>query len=138
MGFESLTVYTDGASRGNPGEAGIGLAFFDASGAQVHSVYRYIGQATNNVAEYTALITALEEARRMGAHRVAVFSDSELMVRQMNGEYKVKNEALQPLFHKAGSLSAGFAGVTFTHVTRDRNRVADKLANKAIDEKKIE
>lgn len=138
MAITNLTVFTDGASRGNPGEAGIGLAFFDEGGLQVHSMYRYIGRTTNNVAEYTALITALEQAGRMEARRVAVFSDSELMVRQLNGQYQVKNEALQPLYHKAVSLAARFEQVTYTHVTRDRNRIADKLANRAIDEKKAD
>lgn len=130
-----ITVFTDGASRGNPGEAGIGLAFFDRDGKELLRKGRYIGQSTNNVAEYTALLIALEEATRLGASHLRVFSDSELMVKQLRGEYKVKNENLQPLHQAVLDRAASFENVSYTHVPRERNKIADRLANEAIDDK---
>lgn len=130
-----ITVFTDGASRGNPGEAGVGLVFFDRDGKELLRKGRYIGQSTNNVAEYTALLVALEEAARLGASRLRVFSDSELMIKQLRGEYQVKNESLQPLHQAALSQAASFDSVSYTHVPRERNKIADRLANEAIDDK---
>ena len=99
--MEELTIYTDGASRGNPGHAGAGVVICDEAGNVVQEIADYLGQRTNNVAEYEALLRALSAARSLGARRLRVISDSELMVRQMNGTYRVKNEGLLPLFKRA-------------------------------------
>lgn len=128
-----VTVYTDGASRGNPGLAGIGLVFFGSDGQEIKRMHRFLGTATNNVAEYTALLTALEQAQTMHVGRLNVFSDSELMVRQMNGEYRVRDEKLIPLYEQARQLASKLNKVTYTHVPRSRNKIADQLANQAID-----
>jgi len=128
-----VTVYTDGASRGNPGLAGIGLVFFGSDGQEIKRMHHFLGTATNNVAEYTALLTALAEAQTMQIGQLSVFSDSELMVRQMNGEYRVRDEKLIPLYEKARQLASKLKKVTYTHVPRGRNKIADQLANQAID-----
>lgn len=128
-----LVIHTDGASRGNPGEAGIGILIMNESGQVVDKISEYIGRVTNNVAEYTALVRALERARDLGATRVRVYADSELMVKQLNGEYKVKNEGLQPLFNRALSQVRKFEEFQIEHITRDRNKEADRLANEGID-----
>ncbi|MGI5854046.1 MAG: ribonuclease HI family protein [Bacillota bacterium] len=130
-----MTVYTDGASRGNPGLAGIGLVFFGSDGQEIKRIHRFLGTTTNNVAEYTALLTALEQALTMNVGQLNVFSDSELMVRQMNGEYKVRDEKLIPLYQQARQLASKFSKVTYTHIPRSRNKIADQLANQAIDER---
>lgn len=134
-GPASLQLHVDGASRGNPGEAGFGVFATDAGGDEVASLYGYLGTATNNVAEYQALIHALRFAHGRGVASVRVFSDSELVVRQMNGEYKVKHRDMQPLHREARSLLARFEAASIEHVPRERNREADRLANRAVDEK---
>lgn len=96
-------------------------------------MHHFLGTATNNVAEYTALLTALAEAQTMQIGQLSVFSDSELMVRQMNGEYRVRDEKLIPLYEKARQLASKLKKVTYTHVPRGRNKIADQLANQAID-----
>jgi len=126
-------IFTDGAARGNPGPAGAGGVILDGDGKELGSVCRYLGEMTNNQAEYHALLLALKEALRLKIGRVAVFCDSELMVRQILGQYKVKNEGLQPLFQEAIKLSKEFASFNINHVMRERNKAADKLANLAID-----
>jgi ribonuclease HI len=131
----ALRLHVDGASRGNPGEAGFGIHVTDASGGEVASLFGYIGKATNNVAEYQALLHALRFALARGAGSVEVFSDSELLVRQLEGRYRVKNAGLQPLHREAQSLLARFAKATVAHVPRERNREADALANRAVDER---
>jgi len=128
-----LIVYTDGAARGNPGPAGAGAHLEDSAGKTVDSVERYLGEATNNVAEYTALLLGLERARELGARQVEIRADSELMVKQMRGEYRVRNAGLKPLFERALALASQFAGVTYVHVRRELNQAADRLANHAID-----
>jgi ribonuclease HI len=130
----TITAYTDGASRGNPGESGIGVVMLDPSGTVLFSGGGYIGTATNNVAEYTALLYCLKKARELNCSKLAVHSDSELMVRQMNGEYRVKDANLRSLFAKAKSLIAS-SQFTFSirHIDRARNREADLLANSGID-----
>jgi ribonuclease HI len=128
-----VVVYTDGASRGNPGEAGVGIVLCEPGGRPIEEIAEYLGRATNNVAEYQALLRALARARDLGARRVLVRSDSELMVRQMNGEYRVRHEALLPLFQRAQALARSFDGIAYVHVLRERNRRADELANVAID-----
>ena len=133
---ELLELHIDGASRGNPGEAGFGVFVTDAAGAEVASLYGYIGRATNNVAEYQALVEALRYAQAQGALRIRVFSDSQLVVRQVNGEYKVKHPDMQALHRQAGALLRGFREAQIAHVPRERNKEADRLANRALDEKR--
>jgi len=128
-----VTIYTDGASRGNPGHAGAGAVITGKDDKILSEVCVYLGETTNNQAEYKALILALERAGEIGASIVDVYCDSELMVKQIKGEYKVKKDTLKPLFRQAKSLFSTFAGHSITHVTRDKNKRADKLANLAID-----
>lgn len=130
---ESVVVHTDGACRGNPGPSSIGLHFLDAQGADLDRVGERIGNQTNNYAEYTAVIRALEMAARHGVRRLTVRSDSELMVRQMQGVYKVKSEAIRPLFERVQQLQRQFTEVRFEHVRREFNAEADRLANLALD-----
>ena len=133
-GRDRLVIHTDGAARGNPGPAGAGAVLRRASGELVEEASRYLGHATNNVAEYGALILALERAREHGARDVEIRADSELLVRQMSGEYKIRNEALRELVTRAREISRSFARVAYVHVRREQNRDADRLANRAIDE----
>ncbi len=131
----ALRLHVDGASRGNPGEAGFGIQVTTVDGQPVAALYGYLGHATNNVAEYQALLHALRFALDRGAREVEVFSDSELLVRQLGGRYRVKNPGLQPLFREANGLLARFARSRVAHVPRERNREADALANRAVDER---
>ncbi|MYB55841.1 MAG: ribonuclease HI family protein [Gemmatimonadetes bacterium] len=126
-----LTLFIDGASRGNPGHAGIGIRI-EADGDCIAEHCEYIGCATNNVAEYRALIKGLEIAAEFKANRVTVFSDSELVVRQMNGTYKVKSGGLLPLYQTAQTQSRIFDGFQIKHVRREQNKEADRLANQGI------
>lgn len=130
-----LQIHIDGASRGNPGDAGFGVFVTDANGAPLASLYGYLGRATNNVAEYEALLHALRYARARGAPAVRVYSDSELVVKQMNGQYKVKHPDMQALHRRARELLAGFSDARISHVRREQNKDADRLANRALDEK---
>jgi ribonuclease HI len=123
----------DGASRGNPGPAAIGVVVTDARGQVLREVGEFIGPATNNVAEYRALLRALEEARALGADSVEVRSDSELLVSQLRGTYRVKSPDLGPLYLEAVRLLRSFARHTVTKVPRGRNAAADALANRALD-----
>ena len=131
--MKKLTVYCDGASRGNPGEAGIGYIIVDADGTVIKEESDYLGQATNNVAEYTALIRSLQDSIKLGASSVQVYSDSELMVKQIKGEYRVKNPGLAPLFQQASGLIAKLKDFRIDHVPREKNKKADSLANRGID-----
>lgn len=128
-----LHLETDGAARGNPGPAGIGIVIRDGKDGVIERIAESIGEATNNVAEYTALLRGLERARRLGATRVRVQSDSELMVRQMQGQYRVKEPHLRRLHAEATRLAASFGSFVIEHVPRERNREADRLANDGID-----
>jgi ribonuclease HI len=130
----ALRIHVDGASRGNPGEAGFGIHVAAADGRTVAELYGYLGQATNNVAEYQALIHALRWALDRGSESIQVFSDSQLLVRQLEGRYRVKNPGLQPLFREASGLKARFERIAIHHVPREENREADALANQAVDE----
>jgi ribonuclease HI len=130
-----LRLHVDGASRGNPGEAGFGIHVTTLEGATVAALYGYLGRATNNVAEYQGLLHGLRFALERGAREVEVFSDSELLVRQLAGRYRVKSPGLQPLFREASALLARFARSSVSHVPRERNREADALANQAVDER---
>ena len=134
MSDRGLTVRVDGASRGNPGPAGIGAVVEFADGRPARELSAYIGLATNNVAEYRALLMALEEAGRHGAQSITVYSDSELLVRQMNGEYRVKAAHLRPLHLEARRRLRVFPAVRILHVMREENRRADLLANLAIEQ----
>ena len=133
--LDTLEIHIDGASRGNPGEAGFGVSVEDADGTPRAELYGYLGRASNNVAEYQALIHALRWARTHGARKLRVFSDSELVVRQVNGQYRVKHPDMVPLHRQATTLMRQFDSATVSHVRREQNRDADRLANRALDEK---
>ncbi|MFH1429086.1 MAG: ribonuclease HI family protein [Candidatus Margulisiibacteriota bacterium] len=124
------TIYTDGGARGNPGPAGIGAVIKGASPAEVSE---YIGETTNNVAEYKALVSGLTEALKLGYKEAEVFCDSELIVKQIKGEYKVKQPHLIPLWNECRNLLSIFSKASITHVRREYNKEADKLVNQAID-----
>ncbi len=131
--MREITVYTDGGSRGNPGPSAAGFVLKDKDANQLCAKALFIGENTNNVAEYTAVCKALEAAKKLGAKKITVFSDSELLVRQVNGGYKVKSEKLRPLFHQAINLLAEFETWKVKHVTREKNKEADKLVNQALN-----
>ena len=131
--MDKLTVYVDGASWGNPGPASIGILLKDELGVVKTEISRSIGYATNNQAEYRALIVALEEAARMGTEHVDILMDSELVVRQVRGVYKTRNEKLKPLLSRVKELLNLFLSYTITHVPREQNASADSLAKKALD-----
>ncbi len=132
--LEEIVVMVDGAARGNPGPAGAG--FLIRAGRET-TLRRgeYLGEATNNVAEYNALILGLEAAIDMGAIQARVYSDSELLIKQMNGEYRVKNPRLRELFALAQKAAGQLKKVSYSHIPREKNREADRLANMAIDAK---
>lgn len=123
----------DGGSRGNPGPAAYGFVLADGGGREIEARGEYIGTATNNVAEYRALIAGLEAAVRHGAAPLAVVMDSELVIRQMTGQYKVKNAGLKPLHLEARTVAAKLAKVTWSSVAREHNQRADELVNEALD-----
>ncbi len=127
-------LYTDGAARGNPGEAGAGVVLYDGAGRELASRSSYLGHCTNNVAEYRALILGLETAHEMGCTELAISLDSELVVRQVQGMYRVKTKTLKPLYARVTELLAGFDRWSIRHVPRSENRRADELANRGIDE----
>ncbi len=130
----TLHAFTDGASRGNPGESGIGIIIKDGKGNVLASIFGYIGLATNNVAEYTALLACLRKAAELKCTDLVVHSDSELLVRQMQGTYKVKEPRLRQFVQEARTMMTnGGLQCRFVHVTRDRNKEADELANLGID-----
>jgi len=133
MGNKAV-LYTDGGARGNPGPAGIGAVLTIGDEKKLYK--EYIGEATNNQAEYKALILGLEKARELGVEEIDCFLDSELVVKQVNREYKVKNEGIAPLFIKVYNLTQQFKKATFKHVFRSDNKEADALVNEAIDERK--
>ncbi|MHB8511992.1 MAG: ribonuclease HI family protein [Actinomycetota bacterium] len=129
-----IIAYTDGGARGNPGPAGIGVHITSTSGRTLEDVSEAIGRTTNNVAEYTAVIRALETAKELGARRVLIRADSQLVVEQMKGTYKIKHPNLKPLAAKVASLVRSFDSVQFEHVRREKNKKADALVNLAIDQ----
>ena len=132
---EVLHIHIDGGSRGNPGDAGFGVRVTTPEGAEVAELYGFLGMATNNVAEYQALLHGLRYAIEHGARRVFVFSDSELVVRQVAGSYRVKHPSMIPLHREALALMRQLDEVRVTHVRREQNKDADRLANRALDEK---
>jgi len=130
---QSAILWTDGAARGNPGPAGIGVMLKSPAGAVLVAEGRSIGHATNNVAEYRALLLGLEKALERGVRRVEVRADSELLIKQLKSEYRVKNAGLRPLFEQAAAMLRRFETVQLTHVRREFNAEADRLANEGID-----
>ncbi|MHC4544570.1 MAG: phosphoribosylglycinamide formyltransferase [Planctomycetota bacterium] len=128
-----VIAYTDGASRGNPGPAAAGFILTDPNGTQLQAKAFFIGRSTNNVAEYTGIVKALEAAIKINAKRLNVFSDSELLVRQINGEYKVKSEQIRPLFQQAVEMLGRFENWKVQYVCREKNKEADKLVNQALN-----
>lgn len=139
--MEKIIIYTDGGSRGNPGEAAIGVVFKDHAGHVLKKYGETIGIATNNVAEYTAVVFALQKAKQLfGKEKTKhmeceIRMDSQLVVRQMNGEYRIENEHLQKLFMKIWNAKFDFGKITFRHVPREQNTEADAMANEALDGK---
>lgn len=129
-------AHVDGAARGNPGPAGIGVVIEDADGQVVKEIGEPLGRTTNNVAEYTSMIRALEEARALGCSRLAVYTDSELMAHQLNGKYAVKAAHLIPLYQRARLLLRQFDAASVTHVRRELNKRADALSNIGADQVK--
>ena len=127
-------LMVDGAARGNPGPAGCGAVICDEKGAVVRELSRYLGHATNNVAEYEALLMGLEALIELKRNKIVVQSDSQLLVRQLNGEYRVKDEKLKVLYQRATGLLRQFGSYRIVHVRRELNKAADRLANRGIDE----
>ncbi|MDD5527700.1 MAG: ribonuclease HI family protein [Patescibacteria group bacterium] len=132
-----LIIYTDGGARGNPGPAGIGAVLKNEKGELVGEVSEYIGETTNNQAEYRAVIAAMDKAKKFGASELDFFLDSELVVKQLKREYKVRDKDLAPLFMKIYNSSMGFKKVTFKHIRRELNAEADKLVNEALDKEEL-
>jgi ribonuclease HI len=128
-----LIIHSDGGARGNPGPAGIGAIINSEDGEVVAEISQFIGHATNNQAEYQALLAGLEKALLLGADTLDCFLDSELAVKQINREYKVKNKELAPLFLKVYNLTTKFKAIRFVHIPREQNKEADRLANEAMD-----
>lgn len=125
-------IHTDGGARGNPGPAAYAYTI-ERPGQPDIEEHGFLGEATNNVAEYAGLVRALEHAKKLGGRRLVVQSDSELMVRQMNGDYQVKNAGIRPLFQEASQLRRAFDQVTLRHIRREANKRADRLCNEALD-----
>jgi ribonuclease HI len=133
-GVAAYQANIDGGSRGNPGPAAYGVVIRDGRGDVVARLKKYIGQSTNNVAEYFGLIAALDYAQTHGVRALRVESDSELLVKQIRGQYKVKSGELRPLFERAKKMAAGLESFRIEHVYREQNREADALVNQALDE----
>ncbi|MFC1983691.1 ribonuclease HI family protein [Chloroflexota bacterium] len=131
--MKRVIIHADGASRGNPGPAAIGVTIKDERGKLITSISQRIGRTTNNQAEYRAIITALEEAIRLGTKQVNINSDSELVVKQINGQYRVKKATLKPLYQQLIQLLGSLESFTITHIPRQQNKEADDLANQALD-----
>ena len=129
-----VRLYTDGGARGNPGPAGYGVRIEDEHGGLINEFSGFLGTSTNNVAEYNGLLAALRYAQQHGHRAVRIKSDSELLVKQMRGEYKVKNAGLLPLYQQARTLAHGLDRIDYEHVRREHNKHADRLANLAMDQ----
>jgi ribonuclease HI len=127
-------LYTDGAARGNPGPAGAGAYICALDGEVVAEIAEYLGETTNNVAEYQALLSGLRKLVEIGAEEIEIRADSELMVKQIKGEYRVKHPNLKPLFQEALALLKKIPRYSIKHIEREKNKEADRLANRAIDE----
>jgi ribonuclease HI len=134
MSERKINLYTDGGARGNPGPAAAGVVIKTDTGDLIESFGKFLGETTNNQAEYRALIFGLERAKAIGAAVVAVFMDSELVVNQLRGEFKVKDKDLAPLFVKVWNLSLSFKKITYQHIRRAENKLADAEVNKVLDQ----
>jgi ribonuclease HI len=132
MSDTTWTIYTDGGARGNPGPAAYAYVIKRPDEADIEEKC-FLGRTTNNIAEYTGLVKALEHAKELGGRKLMIYSDSELMVKQMSGQYRVKNEGLQPLYQQAVQLRKQFDSVIIKHVRRELNQQADALCNEALD-----
>ncbi|MBX4186651.1 MAG: ribonuclease HI family protein [Candidatus Doudnabacteria bacterium] len=130
---DKLIIYTDGGARGNPGPAAVGVVIYDASGKELERFGKHIGVTTNNQAEYRALLVALEMAGKTGANSLVCHLDSELVVRQLQGKYKVRESTLAEMATEALRLTSQFKQVEFVHVPREKNKLADQLVNEALD-----
>ncbi len=135
--MKRIDIYVDGGSRGNPGPAGIGCVLYDESRKKIKDFYKYIGLATNNIAEYNAVIYGLQEALFQKIDEARLFLDSELVAQQLEGEYRVKDAKIKPLFEQALHLISGFKKVEIKRIDREKNKEADKLVNKAINLKAL-
>lgn len=133
--YNRLLIYTDGAARGNPGESGAGVVLKTPEGEEVGRFGRYLGRGTNNFAEYQALLLGLQHAQEFGANDITILSDSDLLVRQLCGEYRVRAEHLRVLFSEAQKMLAEFDKYQIKRIEREKNHEADSMANRAIDEK---
>jgi ribonuclease HI len=129
----AIVAYIDGGARGNPGPAGYGVRIEDEQGTLVDEFNGFLGTSTNNVAEYNGLLAALKYAEQHGHKTVYIRSDSELLVKQMRGEYRVKNPGLQPLYQRARAMALGLERIVYEHIRREHNKDADRLANLAMD-----
>ncbi len=128
-----LIIHTDGGARGNPGPAAVGVVIQDSQGNILKEVGKYLGKATNNQAEYQAVILALEEAKKMQADQIDFYLDSELVVEQLNRRYKIKDQTLGSLFIKIWNLKSQFRQVNFFHIPREQNKRADAIVNQVLD-----
>lgn len=135
-GYDKIKIYTDGASRGNPGPATAAYLIVDKENKTLKKDVRFLGETTNNRAEYRAVIKGLKEAKNLTGKKVEVYSDSNLLVRQLTGDWKVKNNKIRSLFQKVSKLEAGFESVQFAHLPRENKMIsrADNLCNKKLDE----
>ena len=129
-----LIIYTDGGARGNPGPSGLGVVIYNQDKQILGKYSKFLNRATNNQAEYQALILGLEKAKSLKAAEVDCYLDSKLIVEQINGKYKVKNPGLGPLFIRVWNLSQSFKKVNFYHIPREKNQEADKLVNEVMDQ----
>jgi ribonuclease HI len=134
LSSDEAVLWSDGAARGNPGPAGIGIMLKTKDGRILAAEGRFVGRTTNNVAEYKALLLGLERALERGVRRLEVRADSELLIKQLKGQYRVKSEGLKPLYTEARALIQRFESVKLEHVRRELNVEADRLANAGIDE----
>lgn len=133
--MKKLLVHTDGGARGNPGPAGIGVYITDTERNPVEARYKYLGETTNNVAEYTGAYLGIKRAIELGADEIELLADSKLVIEQLSGNYKVKNESLKTLHSQIRSLVSEWGGtIAFTHIRREKNKEADRLSNVAMDE----
>ena len=133
MKNKKIEIYVDGGSRGNPGPSGVGVVVLDASGKRLKEISKYIGETTNNIAEYNALLYGLEEALILRAEEVVINLDSELVAKQLTGDYRVKDSGLKPLFERAMNMLKSFKSFEVRHIEREMNKEADKLVNRAIN-----
>jgi len=130
---KKLVLYIDGGARGNPGPAGIGVVILDERGKKIKDLSKYIGEATNNIAEYSALLYGLEEALILRADEIKINLDSELVAKQLEGDYRVKDANIRPLFERALNMLKSFKSFEIKHIEREKNKEADKLVNRAIN-----